>query len=102
MHIMKQFSFWTQLIHVDTTNFSVYGKYDNNAPEGTDSIQVTFGEYYLSFQESITFGVKDLRGRLQLGEPGIDYQPESKWSGLTLPRKFDHFQFDHVQASRVV
>lgn len=43
LHIMKQFSFGTQLIHVDTTNFSVYGKYDNDAPDGTDSIQVTFG-----------------------------------------------------------
>ncbi len=43
LHIMKQFSFETQLIHVDTTNFSVYGKYENDAPDGTDSIQVTFG-----------------------------------------------------------
>ena len=43
LHIMKQFSFGTQLIHVGTTNFSVYGKYDNDAPDGTDSIQVTFG-----------------------------------------------------------
>ena len=43
LHIMKQFSFGTQLIHVDSTIFSVYGKYDNDAPGGTDSIQVTFG-----------------------------------------------------------
>ena len=28
LHIMRQFSFGTQRIHVDTTNFSVYGKYE--------------------------------------------------------------------------
>ena len=43
LHIMKQFSLGTQLIHVDTTNFSVYGKYENDAPDNTDSIKVTFG-----------------------------------------------------------
>lgn len=43
LHIMKQFSLGTQLIHVDTTNFSVYGKYENDAPDGTDSIKITFG-----------------------------------------------------------
>lgn len=43
LEIMKQFSFGTQLIHVDTTNFSVYGKYEGDAPDGTDSIKITFG-----------------------------------------------------------
>ena len=43
LHIMRQFSFGTQRIHVDTTNFSVYGKYENDAPDGTDSIRITFG-----------------------------------------------------------
>jgi transposase len=32
-----------QIIHVDTTNFSVHGKYENDAPDGTDSIKITFG-----------------------------------------------------------
>ncbi len=43
LHVMKQFSLGTQLTHVDTTNFSVYGKYENDAPDGTDSIRITFG-----------------------------------------------------------
>jgi transposase len=43
LQIMKQFSFGTQLIHVDTTNFSVYGKYQGDAPDGTDSIKIMFG-----------------------------------------------------------
>jgi len=43
LHIMRQFSFGTQRIHVDTTNFGVFGKYENNAPDGTDSIEITFG-----------------------------------------------------------
>jgi transposase len=43
LHVMKQFSLGTQLIHIDTTNFSVYGKYENDAPDGTDSIRITFG-----------------------------------------------------------
>jgi len=43
LHIMKQFTFGTHLLHVDTTNFSVYGKYENDAPDGTDSIKITFG-----------------------------------------------------------
>ncbi len=43
LQVMKQFSLGTQLIHVDTTNFSVYGKYENDAPDGTDSIKITFG-----------------------------------------------------------
>ena len=43
LEIMKQFSLGTQLIHVDTTNFSVYGKYGGDAPDGTDSIKITFG-----------------------------------------------------------
>lgn len=43
LQIMKQFSLGTQLIHVDTTNFSVYGKYEGDAPDGTDSIKIMFG-----------------------------------------------------------
>jgi transposase len=43
LHIMKQFSLGTQLIHVDTTNFSVHGKYERDAPDSTDSIRITFG-----------------------------------------------------------
>ena len=43
LHIMKHFSLGTQRIHVDTTNFSVFGKYENDAPDGTDSIKITFG-----------------------------------------------------------
>jgi len=33
----------THLLHVDTTNFSVFGKYEGDAPDGTDSIEITFG-----------------------------------------------------------
>lgn len=43
LQIMKQFSLGIQLIHVDTTNFSVYGKYEGDAPDGTDSIKIMFG-----------------------------------------------------------
>jgi transposase len=43
LHVMKQFSLGTQLIHVDTTNFSVHGKYEKDSPDGTDSIRITFG-----------------------------------------------------------
>jgi transposase len=43
LQVMKQFSLGTQLIHVDTTNFSVYGKYEGDAPDATDSIKITFG-----------------------------------------------------------
>lgn len=43
LHVMKHFSLGTQRIHVDTTNFSVFGKYENDAPDGTDSIKITFG-----------------------------------------------------------
>ncbi len=42
-HVMGQFSLGTQLIHVDTTNFSVSGKYKNDAPDATDSIRIAFG-----------------------------------------------------------
>lgn len=31
------------LLHVDTTNFSVFGKYGGDAPDSTDSIEITFG-----------------------------------------------------------
>lgn len=41
--IMRRHSLGTKLIHVDTTNFSVYGKYENDAPDSTDSIKITFG-----------------------------------------------------------
>ena len=43
LHVMKQFSLGTQLIHVDTTNFSVYGKYESDVPDSTDSIRIAFG-----------------------------------------------------------
>ena len=43
LHVMGQFSLGTQLIHVDTTNFSVSGKYENDAPDATDSIRIAFG-----------------------------------------------------------
>jgi transposase len=43
LQVMKQFSLGTQLIHVDTTNFSVYGKYESDAPDSMDSIKITFG-----------------------------------------------------------
>jgi transposase len=43
LHVMGQFSLGTQLIHVDTTNFSVYGKYESDAPDATDSIRIAFG-----------------------------------------------------------
>jgi len=33
----------THLLHVDTTNFSVFGKYEGDAPDSTDSIEITFG-----------------------------------------------------------
>ncbi len=43
LQVMKTFSIGTHLIHVDTTNFSVQGKYENDAPDSTDSIRITFG-----------------------------------------------------------
>jgi transposase len=43
LHVMGQFSLGTQLIHVDTTNFSVYGRYENDSPDATDSIRIAFG-----------------------------------------------------------
>ncbi len=43
LQIMKQFYLGTQLIYVDTTNFSVYGKYEGDVPDGTDSIKIAFG-----------------------------------------------------------
>jgi transposase len=33
----------THLLHADTTNFSMFGKYEGDAPDGTDSIKITFG-----------------------------------------------------------
>ena len=41
--IMQRHSLGTELIHVDTTNFSVHGKYEGDAPDGTDSIKITYG-----------------------------------------------------------
>lgn len=41
--IMQQHSLGTELIHVDTTNFSVHGKYECDAPDSTDSIKITYG-----------------------------------------------------------
>jgi len=43
LQVMKQYSLGTQLIHVDTTSFGVFGKYEGDAPDGTDSIKITFG-----------------------------------------------------------
>jgi transposase len=40
---MQRHSLRTELIHVDTTNFSVHGKYEGDAPDSTDSIKITFG-----------------------------------------------------------
>jgi transposase len=40
---MGPFSEGTQLIHVHTTNFIVSGKYENDAPDDTDSIRIAFG-----------------------------------------------------------
>ena len=42
-YIMQRHSLGTELIHVDTTNFSVHGKYEGDAPDSTDSIKITFG-----------------------------------------------------------
>jgi transposase len=33
----------THLLHVDTTNFSMSGKYEGDAPDGTNSIEINFG-----------------------------------------------------------
>jgi transposase len=41
--IMQRRSLGTELIHVDTTNFSVHGKYEGDAPDSTDSIKITYG-----------------------------------------------------------
>lgn len=41
--IMQQHSLGTELIHVDTANFSVHGKYECDAPNSTDSIKITYG-----------------------------------------------------------
>jgi transposase len=35
LQVMKQYSLGTQLIHIDTTNFSVNGEYEGYAPNGT-------------------------------------------------------------------
>ena len=43
LQVMKQYSLGTQLIHIDTTSFGVSGKYEGDAPDGTDSIKITFG-----------------------------------------------------------
>ena len=41
--IMQRHSLGTKLIHVDTTNFSVHGRYEGDAPDSTDSIKITYG-----------------------------------------------------------
>ena len=33
----------THLLHVDTTNFSLFGEYEGDAPDSTDSIEIAFG-----------------------------------------------------------
>jgi transposase len=43
LHVASKFCLDTQLLHGDTTNFSVFGKYKEDAPDGTDSIKITFG-----------------------------------------------------------
>lgn len=43
LKVMNKMTTRTHLLHADTTNFSVYGKYENDAPDGTDSIKITFG-----------------------------------------------------------
>ena len=42
MEVMKKFQFGTHLMHVDTTNFSVHGEYDNTE-EDFKTIQITHG-----------------------------------------------------------
>lgn len=42
LQVMKQFSLGIQLIHVDTTNFSVYGKNECDCTDGTDFIKIAF------------------------------------------------------------
>jgi transposase len=42
-NIMQRHSLGSELIHVDTTNFSVHGKYEGDAPDSTDSIKITYG-----------------------------------------------------------
>lgn len=43
LHVASKFCIGTQLLHGDTTNFSVFGEYKEDAPDGTDSIKITFG-----------------------------------------------------------
>jgi len=43
LKVMTKMTTRTHLLHADTTNFSVSGKYENDAPDGTDSIEITFG-----------------------------------------------------------
>ena len=42
MQVMKKFKFGTHLLHVDTTNFSVHGEYDDEE-EDFRTIQITYG-----------------------------------------------------------
>ena len=43
LQVMNKMNEETHLLHVDTTNFSMFGKYEGDAPDGTDSIKITFG-----------------------------------------------------------
>jgi transposase len=43
LQVMNKMAEETHLLHVDTTNFSMFGKYEGDAPDGTDSIKITFG-----------------------------------------------------------
>jgi transposase len=43
LQVMNKMAEETHLLHVDTTNFSMFGKYEGDAPDGTDSIEITFG-----------------------------------------------------------
>jgi len=43
LQAMNKMTEETHLLHADTTNFSMFGKYEGDAPDGTDSIKITFG-----------------------------------------------------------
>jgi transposase len=43
LQAMNKMTEETHLLHVDTTNLSMFGKYESDAPDGTDSIKITFG-----------------------------------------------------------
>lgn len=43
LQAMNRMTEETHLLHLDTTNFSMFGKYEGGAPDGTDSIEINFG-----------------------------------------------------------